>query len=356
MDRTDFSFNLSPDLIAQFPSRVRGDDRLMTLSRATGSVAHHRMDELPGLIPKGALMVFNDSRVRKSRLFAVKESSGAQTEFLFIAPIAHCPAPYSSVWQVMVKNARRHRPGMAYCFADGKRAVLVHNPAFAGTEFRELAFPNSPPDEDWFERIGHVPLPPYIARSDEEVDSERYQTVYARQPGSAAAPTAGLHFTQDMLRCLGDAGIDAVRVTLHVGLGTFLPVRTERVEDHVMHREVYRISEAAAERINAARGEGRPVLAVGTTSVRTLESAWHTGEGVKAGEGTTEIFIYPGYRFRVVDALFTNFHTPESTLLMLVSAVAGDGGTGRERILEAYRIAVEGRYRFFSYGDAMFIA
>jgi S-adenosylmethionine:tRNA ribosyltransferase-isomerase len=346
----DFYFDLPPGLIAQYPSARRGADRLMTLDWKTGEVSHHRMDDLPNLVPAGALMVFNDSKVRKSRLYAVKESTGAKTEFLFISPLSSLlTTRYSSQWRVMVRNARKHKSGDAYRFPDDTEAEILPNAAFEGTEFRELGF-RAPLTEDWFERNGHIPLPPYISREDNAFDAERYQTVYAKEIGSAACPTAGLHFTEAMLRCLADAGIETAWVTLHVGLGTFLPVRTERVEDHLMHQEVYTVSAETAGRVNAAKQAGRPVLAVGTTAVRTLESAWEPGKGLQVGRGATSIFIYPGYRFRVVDALFTNFHTPESTLLMLVSAFAG-----REHILNAYQAAVEQRYRFFSYGDAMLI-
>ncbi|MDR3285043.1 MAG: tRNA preQ1(34) S-adenosylmethionine ribosyltransferase-isomerase QueA [Treponema sp.] len=354
----DFYFDLPSGLIAQYPSAQRGADRLMTLDRKTGETGHHRMDDLPSLVPAGAFMVFNDSKVRKSRLYAIKESTGAKTEFLFISPLSSLfTTLYSSQWRVMVRNARKHKSGDVYRFPDGTEAEILPNAALEGTEFRELGF-RAPLTEDWFEQNGHIPLPPYISREDNAFDAERYQTVYAKEMGSAACPTAGLHFTEAMLRCLADAGIETAWVTLHVGLGTFLPVRTERLEDHTMHQEVYTVSEETAGRVNAAKQAGRPVLAVGTTSVRTLESAYTENReesiekngGVRAGEGATSIFIYPGYRFRVADALFTNFHTPESTLLMLVSAFAG-----REHILNAYQAAVEQRYRFFSYGDAMLI-
>jgi S-adenosylmethionine:tRNA ribosyltransferase-isomerase len=342
--RSDFSFDLPEDLIAQFPSPERGADRLMVLSRGTGAVSHHHMDDLPRLIPSGALMVFNDSRVRKARVYAVNEVTEKTVEFLFTSPVS------STAWKTMVRNARRQRGGATYRFPDGSRATLLSDPALDGTEFRILAFDGTiQSQEDWFERNGHIPLPPYINRADSGLDAERYQTVYARETGSAAAPTAGLHFTHEMLHRLDEAGIERVTVTLHVGLGTFLPVRVDRIEDHPMHYETYTISPDAAARINRAKVAGRPILAVGTTSVRTLEAAAARG-AVHAGTGATNIFIYPGYEFCVVDALFTNFHTPESTLLMLVSAFAGRGP-----IRAAYEKAMEERYRFFSYGDAMLI-
>jgi S-adenosylmethionine:tRNA ribosyltransferase-isomerase len=276
----------------------------------------------------------------------------------------------------MVNRAKRRRPGQRFCFSGGLEGEIVEAPAqidagtdssASGNEFRYLRF-DSPIDDDWLDIHGHIPLPPYIKRDDEESDADRYQTIYADRtagaalgPGaSTAAPTAGLHFTEELLAQLQREGIETVFITLHVGPGTFLPVRTNRIEDHVMHEETYTISTEAAKKINAAKKSGRKIVAVGTTSVRTLESAWTGGENrhvkdgenshVKNGEGTTSIFIYPGYRFNVVDALFTNFHTPGSTLLMLVSAFAG-----RELILESYREAVREKYRFFSYGDAMLI-
>ena len=249
---------------------------------------------------------------------------------------------------------------MRYKFPDGTIATIIEHEGNAGTEFRALKF-DFAIDEDWFERNGHIPLPPYIRRGDTEEDSERYQNVYATDTGSAACPTAGLHFTQEMLDRLDAKGIERVFVTLHVGLGTFLPVREENIENHKMHEEWYTIPPQAAEAINKAKREGRPILAVGTTSVRTLESAAQAvaalrepqgpqTEFVRAGTSSTRIFMYPGYEFKVVDKMFTNFHTPESTLIMLVSAFAG-----RENILNAYKTAVENRYRFFSYGDCMFI-
>jgi S-adenosylmethionine:tRNA ribosyltransferase-isomerase len=307
-------------------------------------------------------MVFNDSRVRKARVYGVDEATGKTVEFLFIEPsrvpdlsLREQTAAVSPVWKVMVRNAKRRRPGASYRFPDGSRGEMLNAPSLEGTEFRLLAFDmresfmESWSMEDWFQRNGRIPLPPYISREDSGLDAERYQTVYARETGSTAAPTAGLHFTDAMLRRLDEAGIERVCVTLHVGPGTFLPVRTERIEDHKMHFETYTISPDAAARINAAKADGRPILAVGTTSVRTLEAAAESGT-VRAGTGATDIFIYPGYNFRLVTAIFTNFHTPESTLLMLVSAFAG-----KEYISAAYREAVKERYRFFSYGDAMLI-
>lgn len=355
----DFYFDLPPELIAQHPPQVRGQDRLMLLDRATGSILHRQMADLPEFIPADALMVFNNSRVRRSRVYGIKDSTGREVEFLFLQPLGlgslpegapALPTDTCCLWKTMVKNAKKQKSGHQYCFSDGTVATITPNPADTGTEFRTLAFP-IPITEEWFEANGHIPLPPYIRREDTEEDGQRYQNVYATETGSAACPTAGLHFTQEMLSTLDTAGIQRAWVTLHVGLGTFLPVRAERLENHKMHQETYSISQETAQAVTQAKGEGRPIVAVGTTSVRTLESAWNRqSHQLEAGIGATSIFIYPGYRFGVVDKLFTNFHTPESTLLMLVSAFAG-----RERILAAYREAVEHRYRFFSYGDAMLI-
>ena len=238
---------------------------------------------------------------------------------------------------------------MRYKFPDGSIGTIFEHPENNGTEFRALHF-DFPITEEWFEKNGHIPLPPYIKREDTEEDSERYQNVYAKETGSAACPTAGLHFTEKMLTRLSEKGIEREFVTLHVGLGTFLPVREEKIEDHKMHEEVFTVPQTTADKINQAKKEGRPILAVGTTSVRTLESACDKNGTVKAGTSSTHIFMYPGYKFKVIDQMFTNFHTPESTLIMLVSAFAG-----REHILNAYQKAVEQRYHFFSYGDAMFI-
>ena len=345
MKRTDFYFDLPAELIAQRPSAVRGQDRLMLLGRTSGAVAHHKMDDLPGLIDDGTLMVFNNSRVRRARLFGVKETTGREVEFMFLNQAAFGEG---CVWNTMVKNAKKQKAGMRYQFPDGSVATILDNPQNSGSEFRLLKF-DFTITEDWFEKNGHIPLPPYIKREDEASDGERYQNVYADQTGSAACPTAGLHFTQEMLGRLSQKGVERVFVTLHVGLGTFLPVREDQIEDHKMHQEFYTIEAGVADKINQAKKDGRPILAVGTTSVRTLESAFSDGL-VRPGTCGTSIFMYPGYKFKVVDQMFTNFHTPESTLIMLVSAFAG-----RENILAAYNEAVRERYRFFSYGDCMLI-
>lgn len=345
MKLTDFDFDLPQDLIAQKPSGKRGDDRLMLLDRKNGSVFHHQMNDLPDLIMPGTLMIFNNSKVRRARCYGIKETTGRNQEFMFLNQLDK----EGFLWNTMVKSAKKQKNGMRYQFPDGTVAQIVDFPGNEKTEFRALKF-DFPLDEKWFEKNGHIPLPPYIKREDTEEDTERYQNVYAKETGSAACPTAGLHFTEEMLSCLAEKNIERDFVTLHVGLGTFLPVRESIIENHKMHEEVYTISESTAEKINKAKREGRPILAVGTTSVRTLESSADEKGFVKSGTSSTRIFMYPGYKFKVVDQMFTNFHTPESTLIMLVSAFAG-----RENILNAYKNAVENRYRFFSYGDAMFI-
>lgn len=337
MRTKDFSFDLPEELIAQRPTGERGASRLFVLDRGTGTFTHSSVADLTRHLPRGALLVFNDSKVRKARLYAESETGG-RVEFLLLQRRGE------REWLAMTTKARKQIPGKRYAFPDGigGRILAVEE------ELRVLEL-DRPIDDDYLDRFGHVPLPPYIRREDDGFDAERYQTVYSRAVGSVAAPTAGLHFTEELLGSLRESGIETVSVTLHVGLGTFLPVRAERIEDHVMHEEEYSVPESAAEAVNRARAEGRPVVAVGTTSVRTLESAWRDGS-LRAGAGSTRIFLYPGRRFQVVDALFTNFHTPESTLLMLVSAFAGRG-----LILRAYDEAVRMRYRFFSYGDAMLI-
>lgn len=337
MKTTDFHFNLPEELIAQHPTTERGSSRLLVMDRNTGAIEHSMVSELGRFVPEGAVMVFNDSRVRRARLFAISPSGG-KVEILLLR--REGPA----LWVAMTSRMAKQTKGKILNLPEGLEAEVVE----ARTDERLLRF-SMDFDENYLERNGHLPLPPYIHRDDELEDSERYQTIYARACGSAAAPTAGLHFTTSLMDDLHTRGIELAFVTLHVGLGTFLPVRSESLEDHRMHEESFTITAATAAAVTRARAEGRPIVAVGTTSVRTLESAWDE-DHLPACSGETSIFIYPGYRFKAVDAMFTNFHTPESTLLMLVSAFAG-----KERILAAYAEAVAKRYRFFSYGDAMFM-
>jgi len=350
MKLSDFYFDLPEELIAQKPAGIRGQDRLMLLNRETGEVQHLSMDDLPNLITPDTLMVFNNSKVRRSRCYGTKLSDvegqgGREQEFMFLNQMT----PDGNVWHTMVKGAKKVKSGNRYKFTDGSIGTIVEHENDTGSEFRTIEF-DCRLDDDWFGRNGHIPLPPYIKREDDDTDSERYQTVYAKETGSSACPTAGLHFTEDMFRRLDEKGIERVFVTLHVGLGTFLPVRTENIEEHKMHEEVYTIPFDVADKINSAKKARRPILAVGTTSVRTLESASDENGVVRGGSSSTHIFMYPGYKFKVVDKMFTNFHTPESTLIMLVSAFAG-----REHILGAYKQAVAQKYHFFSYGDAMLI-
>ncbi|MDR0411655.1 MAG: tRNA preQ1(34) S-adenosylmethionine ribosyltransferase-isomerase QueA [Treponema sp.] len=330
---SDFSFDLPQELIAQFPSEKRGASRLMLLDRKMQSRKHCLMEDLPYLLEKGSLLVFNNSRVRKARLLGTSSSTGAQVEFLLLKR-------KGEVWSAIVSRAKRRRIGSRYVFPGRVEAEII-GPGL-------VRF--SPPiDDAWLDAHGHIPLPPYIRRKDALIDSERYQTVFADSVGSAAAPTAGLHFTQAILSALNENGVETAFITLHVGLGTFLPVRTSNVEDHIMHEETFIIDELTADRVQKARAEKRSIIAVGTTSVRALESSFSEGR-LKIGEQSTSIFIYPGYRFKAVDGLFTNFHTPQSSLLLLVSAFAG-----KDFILNSYGEAVRERYRFFSYGDAMLI-
>ncbi|MGL4981614.1 MAG: tRNA preQ1(34) S-adenosylmethionine ribosyltransferase-isomerase QueA [Treponemataceae bacterium] len=346
MKTSDFYFDLPSQLIAQTPATERGCDKLLQLEKTTGTVSHHTMSDLSSLIPQNTLMIFNNSRVRHSRVYAQSDSSSKQTEFLFLNTLDNS----NSKWKVMVKNAKKQKPGKKFVFADGATAFIVENPLDTGTEFRTLQFEQAI-DEQWFEKNGHVPLPPYIKREDTAHDSERYQTIYASDVGSAAAPTAGLHFTHEIMQDLHAKGIETAFVTLHVGLGTFLPVRSTSIEDHKMHEEFFYISEEVAQKITQAKKDKRPILAVGTTSMRTLESAWdEKTQSLKSGNQSTRIFIYPGYQFKCVDMLFTNFHTPESTLVMLVSAFAG-----KENLFNAYSEAIKHNYRFYSYGDATLI-
>jgi len=355
MKTSDFNFDLPQNLIAQYPPEKRGQSRLMTLDRSCGARKHTTVSKLPEILcgekflsatGEKPLLVFNDTKVRKARLIAINERTCAETEFLLLDDINKD----GFLWKVMSKRARRKREGDVYLFSAGEGEQIKAVICGFKDEYLLLKFEKSINDA-WLEKNGHVPLPPYIKRKDAPADSERYQTIYANQTGSTAAPTAGLHFTKEILSEFANRGIESVFITLHVGLGTFLPVRSENIEDHKMHSECFYIDDKTAEKIESAKEAGRKIVAVGTTSVRTLESAWMVNDSkLKHGENNTSIFIYPGYKFKVIDALFTNFHTPESTLLMLVSAFAG-----RELILESYAEAVHEGYRFFSYGDAMLI-
>jgi S-adenosylmethionine:tRNA ribosyltransferase-isomerase len=334
---SDFDYALPAASIAQ-EAAPRGESRLLVLDRE-GADRHSRVGDLPHLLRPGNLLVLNDTRVIPARLFGRRSGWTGRIELLLVERLAE------REWDALVKPGRRAKPGTVIELDENLTAEVI----LKREDGRHL-LRFSEPVEPHLERLGHVPLPPYIRRPDTPEDRERYQTVYANIPGAVAAPTAGLHFTERLLEEIAAAGIEIARVTLHVGIGTFKPVKTERIEDHQMERERYEIGAEAAAAIRRARERGR-VVAVGTTVVRTLESAVLAGSGeVLPGVGSTEIFITPGFRFQVVDALLTNFHLPRSTLLMLVSAFAG-----RERILAAYEEAIREGYRFYSYGDAMLV-
>jgi S-adenosylmethionine:tRNA ribosyltransferase-isomerase len=373
---SDFDYELPPERIAKEPLADRAGSRLLHLSRRSQSWQDREFREFPGLLRPDDLMVVNNTRVFPARLFghrsgqrahpvspynpAARDSLRGRVEVLLTRQVADDP----NDWECLVRPGRKIGIGEKLQFSEPAGGPIEGEPPILRAEVtargsfgeRRIRFA---PVADFFarvERIGHVPLPPYIDRDDSVEDRERYQTVYAQAPGpmarSVAAPTAGLHFTPEILDQIRGRGIEIAEVTLHVGLGTFQPVRVEKVEDHKLHREWYEISVDAAEAINRAKAEGRRVVAVGTTSVRTLEYAAGRagGDRVEAGRGEADAFIYPGYRFRIVDALLTNFHLPQSTLLMLVCALAGE-----DLVLAAYRHAVEAEYRFYSYGDCMFV-
>lgn len=337
MKTSQFSFDLPEELIAQTPVPDREAARLLVLDRSTGLTQDARVADLNRWIDPGTVIVLNDTRVRKARVFGQRPGRG-RTEFVLLE------RKEPTLWEALVGRAKRVKPGARFLFPGNVRGWVEK----AEGETRLIRF-DAAISEQWLETHGHVPLPPYIRREDTPEDEENYQTVYARVVGSAAAPTAGLHFTPRLLDELRDRGARIAWVTLHVGLGTFLPIRTEHIEEHAMHEEYFAVPLATKELVDQAVQESRPILAVGTTVVRTLESAWSEG-GLREGEGRTRIYITPGYRFKVVNRLFTNFHTPGSSLLVLASAFAG-----RELILKTYAEAVEKRYRFFSYGDAMLI-
>jgi S-adenosylmethionine:tRNA ribosyltransferase-isomerase len=336
MQRSEFTYELPDELIARYPTERRSASRLLHLQGSSGRLHDRLFAELPALLRPHDVLVVNDTRVVPARLFGNKESGG-RVEVLLERIVGDRQA------LVQIKASKSPKVGSLIRIAPGANAVVVGRHG----SFWEVEF-DTPPGPI-FEQLGEMPLPPYLHRAAEDVDRERYQTVYARQPGAVAAPTAGLHFDAELLAALGERGVALTELTLHVGAGTFQPVRSELVSRHRMHAEYVRVPDRVCEAVHAARQRGGRVVAVGTTSVRALESAAASGS-LRPWEGDTRLFIYPGYRFRVVDALITNFHLPESTLLMLVAAFAG-----QERVLRAYRHAVEERYRFFSYGDAMFV-
>lgn len=348
---SDFDFHLPEELIAQEPAPDRASSRMLTLDRPSGAWADRQFREFPSLLRPGDLLVLNDSRVIPARLFAHREGLHTQANHRITGRVQVLLAEQLSEWEwrVLVRLGRKVLTGETLVFGNNE----LHAVVTAHGEFGERTI-RFEPVPDFFgavERLGHMPLPPYIHREDQPGDRERYQTVYARERGSVAAPTAGLHFTPEILAAIRKRGVQIATVTLHVGLGTFQPVRVDRLKDVKLHAERYTISEDTAAALNAARREGRRIIAAGTTTVRTLEHCALLGNEFVPHSGSTSIFIAPGFEFRVVGALLTNFHLPQSTLLMLVSAFSG-----REQVLAAYRHAVEARYRFFSYGDCMFIS
>lgn len=340
MKKQDFYYELPEELIAQDPLADRSSSRLLVLDRQSGAVSHHVFREILDYLQEGDCLVINDTKVIPARLIGSKVGTEAKVEVLLLK------RKENNIWETLVKPGKKARPGAKISFGDGLLVGEVLEVVEEGNRLVQFSYEGI--FEEILDRLGQVPLPPYITHQLQE--RERYNTVYAVHEGSAAAPTAGLHFTPELLQEIEKKGVDIARVTLHVGLGTFRPVKAEEITDHHMHSEFYQIQEEAAEKINRAKsGTGR-VICVGTTSCRTVESAADENGRIQAGSGWTEIFIYPGYRFKVLDGLITNFHLPESTLIMLVSALAG-----REQVMKAYEEAVEERYRFFSFGDAMYI-
>lgn len=338
---SDFDYDLPEELIAQHPLAQRDASRLLVYDRKTGSVAHRVFHDLPGYLNAGDVLVLNDTRVIPARILGNKTDTGGKIEFLLLKRVD------GDVWEALAKPARRAAPGTEFTFGGGRVRTVVLEALPEGMRRIKLLYDGV--FEEALDAIGSMPLPPYI--HERLGDPERYQTVYARERGSAAAPTAGLHFTPELLGEVERKGIRVVRVLLHVGLGTFRPVAAEEVSEHKMHSEYYEVTEEAAAAINGARASGGRVVAVGTTSARTLETAAGEDGIVRSGRGWTDIFITPGYRFRAVDALVTNFHLPRSTLLMMIGAFAGS----REEMLRVYALAVEEKYRFFSFGDAMLL-
>lgn len=340
LKKSDFYFDLPEELIAQDPLADRSSSRLLVLDKKTGEVEHHIFREIVQYLEPGDCLVLNNTKVIPARLLGAKEDTHAAVEVLLLK------RRENDVWETLVKPGKKCKPGTRLVFGDGLLHAEVLETVEEGN--RLIRFSYEGIFEEILDRLGEMPLPPYITHK--LADKNRYQTVYAKYEGSAAAPTAGLHFTQELLEEIGKKGVDIAYVTLHVGLGTFRPVKVDNILEHHMHSEFYQVTEEAAGKINRAKQSGHRVICVGTTSCRTVESAADENGVVQPGCDNTEIFIYPGYRFKVLDALITNFHLPESTLVMLVSALAG-----REHVLAAYETAIRERYRFFSFGDAMFI-
>lgn len=336
----DFYYDLPQELIAQDPLQDRSSSRLMLLNKNTGEIKHEHFYNIGDYLKEGDCLVINDTKVIPARLYGIKKDTGAKIEILLLKRME------DDKWEVLVKPGRKAKPGTEIVFGDGILECKVSEVIDDGN--RIIQFKYEGIFEEILDRLGEMPLPPYITHKLK--DKNRYQTVYAKNEGSAAAPTAGLHFTKELLEQIQEKGVKIAHVTLHVGLGTFRPVKVDEITEHHMHSEYYRIEQSEADKINETKKNGGRIISVGTTSSRTLESAADENGYIKASSGWTDIFIYPGYKFKLVDCLITNFHLPESTLLMLVSAIAG-----RESIMKAYGEAVKEKYRFFSFGDAMFL-
>lgn len=340
MKVSDFDFYLPEELIAQHPLEKRDESRLMVLDKKTGEIEHKRFYDIIDYLNKGDTLVLNNTRVMPARLIGEKENTGGKIEFLLLKRVE------GDKWECLAKPGKSAREGRRFTFGNGILKAEVIEVLENGNRIVEFHYEGI--FEQVLDSLGEMPLPPYIHEKLE--DKERYQTVYSKEKGSAAAPTAGLHFTKELLKKIQDKGVNIVYLTLHVGLGTFRPVKVENIENHNMHSEFYMLSEESAKIINETKKRGNRVISVGTTSTRTLETIGDENGMVKEQSGWTNIFIYPGYKFKVVDNLITNFHLPESTLIMLVSTLAG-----KENVMNAYNIAVKEKYRFFSFGDAMFI-
>lgn len=340
MKTSDFYYDLPESLIAQEPLADRASSRLMAIDKKTGEISHKHFYDILDELNEGDTLILNDTKVLPARLYGVKEATGGAIEFLLLHKHT------LDTWEVILKPGRRAKPGARFVFGNGELKAEVIEVINEGN--RLVKFYYNGVFEEVLDRLGEMPIPPYITKKLE--DKNRYQTVYAKNPGSAAAPTAGLHFTPELLEKIKNKGINIGYVTLHVGLGTFRPVKVDKITEHKMHSEFYVLPQSVADLVNETKVKGKRVVAVGTTATRVLETVGMNGYPLREQTGWTDIFIYPGKEFRVIDALITNFHLPESTLIMLVSALAG-----RENILNAYNCAVDEKYRFFSFGDAMFI-
>ncbi|MGU8412521.1 tRNA preQ1(34) S-adenosylmethionine ribosyltransferase-isomerase QueA [Clostridium perfringens] len=340
MKVSDFYFELPEELIAQYPLEKRDSSRLMVLDKKTGEIEHRKFHDILEYLNEGDTLVLNNTRVLPARLIGEKEETGGKIEFLLLKRIE------GDKWECLAKPGRKAKVGTVFTFGEGKLKAIVREIGEEGNRIIEFKYDGI--FEQVLDELGQMPLPPYIHEKLE--DKERYQTVYSKEKGSAAAPTAGLHFTEDLLKEIKDKGVNIAYLTLHVGLGTFRPVKVDDVNNHVMHSEYYHLDKENAELINKTKEAGKRVIAVGTTSSRTLETIGDENGRVREQSGWTDIFIYPGYKFKIVDNLITNFHLPESTLIMLVSALAG-----QDNIINAYNTAVKEKYRFFSFGDSMFI-